>query len=112
MLKTFPKVEIVVDNDTYTLQLGINGCCDVEDLTDRRFVDTLVDCDRGMISAMRLVLWGATRRHHPDLKLHEVGAWIDKIGFDALLQQLRELTSDETPVRPSQARRGKKPKAA
>jgi len=85
MIHDFP---LVVGEKTYTLRLGINAMCRLEEKLDKKvnaelFLLSLVAaCRKGSprLSDVRLALWAALGDHHPDISDKEVGQLIDDSG--------------------------------
>lgn len=111
MPTSYPAVDITVADQTFKLQFGFNEICEAEDVIDAPFVKVLHECDRGKMSAMRFVLWTATRKPHRDVTLSDVGRWIDAMGIDAMVEHLQRVLPKDEKAAPATTGR-KKPKAA
>jgi hypothetical protein len=89
------EVDLRVGLKTYTLCFSTNSISEVEQLRDgTAFTDIAIEwMGRKDISTLRLLTFGALRKHHPDLSLFDVGDIIDEIGssgFEALGAALGE----------------------
>jgi hypothetical protein len=68
----------------WTLKLGTNAMCEIEDATGKTFSEVgeiMGDPARVTIRMMRTVFWGALRDHHEDVTLKQAGTIIDAIGM-------------------------------
>jgi hypothetical protein len=57
---------LVAGNQTYTLRLTTNACCEVEDRSGKLFDDVMVGVKKGSFSSLRWFLWAALQEHHAD----------------------------------------------
>ncbi|WP_315920440.1 hypothetical protein [Mesorhizobium sp. SP-1A] len=69
---------------SWTLKLGTNAMCEIEDATGKTFSEVgelMGDQKRVTIKLMRTVFWGALREQHEDVTIKQAGAVIDDIGM-------------------------------
>lgn len=79
------EVAFEIDGTTYTLALGFNAMCEVEEMvstparrvTFKHVAEGIVDGD---VRYLRAFVWGALRRHHPEVGVKEVDALVDAAG--------------------------------
>lgn len=79
------EVEFQSLGKTWTMKLGVNAMCEIEDATSRSIAEIgalLGDTKTATIKLLRTVMWGALKDHHDDIAMKEVGAIIDGIGMN------------------------------
>jgi hypothetical protein len=87
-----------VGSRSLTLVVDTTAMCEIEALLSTPTRDYSYRTDmfpqmgRMRVTAVRAFLWGATRRHHPELTLREIGVLMDEAGgLDPLYPLLKEV---------------------
>ena len=62
------------DGRELMLALDFDGLIEAEQAYGKPLVQLLAEAQAGFMGALRALLWGALRRHHPDLRLADVTA--------------------------------------
>jgi hypothetical protein len=68
---------------TLTLVMNTNAQASIEEATGETwdaFFERMLDPKSARILDVRMVVWGMTRKYHPELTLAQVGELIDEIG--------------------------------
>jgi hypothetical protein len=94
------EVEFQSLGKTWTLKLGINAMCEIEDATGKSISEIgalLGDTKTATIKLLRTVMWGALRDHHDDITVREVGAIIDGVGMNEAGRLIGEAFTAATP---------------
>jgi hypothetical protein len=87
MAKRLVEVTVDVGGKAYTLALDINAMCAVEDLMSTEaktvsFQEVATLAMRNSMRHVRALTWGALRKHHKDMTLEQVGAWMFEVDSD------------------------------
>ncbi|MEP9374996.1 hypothetical protein [Mesorhizobium sp. KR1-2] len=94
------EVEFQSLGKTWTLKLGVNAMCEIEDATAKSIAEIgalLGDPKTATIKLLRTVMWGALRDHHDDITVKEVGAIIDGIGMNEAGRLIGDAFAAATP---------------
>lgn len=107
------------DGRSYTLVMNTNAMAAIEEKTGGgwdAFFERVSNPSRARIQDLRLVVWGMTRKYHPELTIEQIGDLIDEVGgasgMSALIGQPvsesvtpdpKDVTSLEVPARPTKA---------
>lgn len=68
----------------WTIKLGVNAMCEIEDATDKSISEIgvlLGDPKTATIKLVRAVMWGGLQEYHDGVTVKEVGGIIDDIGM-------------------------------
>lgn len=93
------EVLLEIKGKTYTLALTFDAMAAVEELFSTpsvvvTFGQVASAVDRGSVRHMRGLLWSVLQKHHPDVRIKDVGALIEAAGgLDALNQKFGELAA-------------------
>lgn len=85
------------DGTALTLVLDNNALCEIEDALDKPINAVFADAGKGRLSATRALLWGATRRHHPDMTLEECGDLLSEPGLAEALTKAADRSAEPEP---------------
>jgi hypothetical protein len=94
------EVEFQSLGKAWTLKLGVNAMCEIEDATGKSISEIgalLGDPKTATIKLLRTVMWGALRDHHDDIAAKDVGAVIDGIGMNEAGRLIGEAFTAATP---------------
>jgi hypothetical protein len=91
------ELDIDLDGQTYTLVLDIEAMCQIEDAASKTMAELVEGVLRGGIRPLRLIIWGALRRHHGALSIADVGDLMSRIGLPALMAKFNELAKSMAP---------------
>lgn len=78
------EVEFQALGKSWTMKLGVNAMCEIEDATGKTISEVAVllkDPKTATVKLMRAVMWGGMREHNDDIPVNEVGSIIDAIGM-------------------------------
>lgn len=76
---------------TYTLQLSINAIAEIEGLLDIGFSELVSRLGAGehfRLGTLRVVVWGALRKHHKGLSLDDAGEIVGEAGIGATTEAI------------------------
>jgi hypothetical protein len=120
------EVALVIDGQTFTLVLNTNAMAEIEDQLSRLdgkdrnwdfFSARLMDPKKAGVRDGRLLRWGMTREHHPQITLADAGRMVDRAGgMGALANMLlpsavESATPDQADVEALGLKAGNPPKA-
>lgn len=83
------EVSLVIDGQAFTLVLNTNAMAEIEDQLSRLegkdrnwdfFSARLMDPKKAGVRDVRLLMWGMTREHHPQVTLADAGRMVDRAG--------------------------------
>ncbi len=94
------------DKREFTLVLDFEALVAAESVYGKPLAHVLVDAKSGFIGAMRALLFGATREHHPDVTLNGATAIFMSDG-DAVSAALEVATASAFPEAAGDKERGK-----
>lgn len=95
---------LVAGDQTYTLRLTTNACCELEDRAGKNYDEVVQNALRGSIRDIRMLLWGCLQDRHGDvvLTLDDAGRLIDDAGgIRGVIEQLQRfvtLNADDSKV--------------
>jgi hypothetical protein len=109
-----------VDGKTYTLVMGLDEICQLEEIVSRGGRDYTIKevidlCQRGSLRFVRAILWAALIRHQPRMTLEDVSGIIEHIGgmqkayvvmgevFKSMAPDPEDVKKDSKPSRPRKA---------
>lgn len=78
------EVEFQALGKNWTLKLGTNAMCEIEDATGKSITEIgqlLSDPKTATMKLVRAVMWGGLQEHHDGVTVKEVGSIIDGIGM-------------------------------
>jgi hypothetical protein len=94
------EVEVQALGKTWTLKLGVNAMCEIEDATGKSITEIgslLSNPKTATIRMLRTVMWGALQDRHEGTGIKEAGDLIDEIGMDQAGVKIGEAFSAATP---------------
>jgi hypothetical protein len=103
------EAELKVGDQSYRLALDINGFIEAEEASGLDTQALLAGVDASSFKAFRAILFGALRRHHPDVHLIQAGEIMSDAGFDETAKLLTVMLLKAMP--PVREKAGNPPKA-
>lgn len=95
------EVRLAAGDDTYTLKLTINACCELEERSGKYFDDVVAAANAGSLIYVRWLLWATLQEHHAKTVKTpaDAGRVIDRMGglpaVSAKLTELMALNRDD-----------------
>lgn len=93
-------VEFQSLDQSWTLKLGVNAMCEIEDATEKSILEIgelLNNPKTVTIRLLRTVVWAALREYHGDIDVKQAGAVIDGIGMNEAGRLIGEAFTAATP---------------
>jgi hypothetical protein len=85
---------IELNGKTYKIEFDINSGCDMEDKGNKSIGAIVNDALSNLsLTSARLILWGALRKHYPDLTLSDAGGLITGDRIEILNACIEEMKS-------------------
>lgn len=99
------EIEVLLDGVAYTWRLTTNAACALETRTGQKFGDVVAAVDGMSLRAVRDLVWLALQDYHADEfpTAESAGELIDRIGFVAAIEKVRELFEVNQPPAGAQA---------
>lgn len=93
---------LTVDGTDYTLRLSINALCEIEDAestAEKRvtFQELVPRMARGELTAIRRLLWGALREHHPTMSLKAAGDLMQRATVERVIAAFEQMQASTVP---------------